>query len=411
MKKLLLISDNYPFGKNESTFIMPELPALMEKFEVVIASCNCTDEQTAPVPDGIRVLRINMHQRRETITGRLKAVSDPAFYRECRRVIKSGSQVANRLKWSLSYYASGENFACELRRQLKKIDWQPDIIYCYWHMTPLWGVLMRKKWFGNPVVVARAHGRDIYNFRNPYGWQAFKPESDRRLDAMYLACRAAYDYYIEHFSVNPDKSRVSYLGSDGTGKASWKPDDSFRLFSCSNVIPLKRVGLIAEALALIDDIKISWTHAGAGDQLEAVSRFAEENLAAKPNISFKLCGQLPNSEVKNMLSEGSWDFFITATETEGGVPVSIVEAFAFGVPAIATAVGGIPEIVDSSTGFLMSENPDAEEVADTIRKACAMSEAEYLQMRDNAYARWCESFVAKDNAERFAGELYEMCRR
>src|SRR5437899_5125386 len=43
------------------------------------------------------------------------------------------------------------------------------------------------------------------------------------------------------------------------------------------------------------------------------------------------------------------------TSTSEGMPVSLMEAAACGVPAVATAVGGIPELIeDGVTGFLIA---------------------------------------------------------
>lgn len=402
MKKLLLISDNYPFGINENTFIMPELPVLMQHFEIVIASCNCTDPQTSPVPEGIKVIRIKADHFLQKVTGRLKALADLKFYRECGRIVKAGEKIADRIKWSHSYYAAGENFAFDLRNKLKEMDWQPDIIYTFWHMTPLWGVLMHKKWFGSPKVVTRAHGRDIYEFRNQYGWQSFKQESDKLLDAAFLPSRVTADYYKEHFSVSlPPKYSTAYLGTDSISRAKHNESNTLRLFSCSNVIPLKRVDLIVDTLSQIDDINIKWVHAGGGSEYENICNMAAQKLKCMENISYELLGRVPNSEVKRLLEDGSFDFFITFSETEG-LPVSIMEAFAAGIPAIATAVGGIPEMVDETTGFLLSEYPDAQETVPILRKAAYTSSMERQKLSDNAYARWQKDFTAKNNAERLS---------
>ena len=43
-----------------------------------------------------------------------------------------------------------------------------------------------------------------------------------------------------------------------------------------------------------------------------------------------------------------------------GLPVALIEAAALGVPLVATAVSGIPELVDGQTGHLVApENPPA----------------------------------------------------
>ena len=58
------------------------------------------------------------------------------------------------------------------------------------------------------------------------------------------------------------------------------------------------------------------------------------------------------------------DSFITTSSTEG-LPVSIQEAMAAGIPIIGTNVGGIPEMIDGN-GVLLSANPSNKEVAEAI---------------------------------------------
>jgi glycosyltransferase involved in cell wall biosynthesis len=62
------------------------------------------------------------------------------------------------------------------------------------------------------------------------------------------------------------------------------------------------------------------------------------------------------------------DLFVLTSINEG-TPVALIEAMAAGVPAIATAVGGVPDIIeDGTTGVLIPpRNPHA--VAAAIRRA------------------------------------------
>ncbi len=412
MKKLLFITDNFPFGNNTGMFIQPELPALVERFEMIIATVNCRDAQTEPVPSGVKILRIDMTRPQDKITGRLRARTSPMYYRERRRVRGMGERVKERLSWCSSYFSCAETFARALRKQLGKLDWQPDIIYSYWHMTPLLGVLMHKNWFGSPRVVARAHGRDLYSFRNPLGYQAFKQEADIMLDRMFLACKDGVDYYDKHFSVStPKKSELAVLGSDNAfGEAPWhRQPNTIRLVSCSNMVELKRIGLIIDSLAMIENVNIGWTHLGGGPLEEKLREQAENKLGGKENVKYSMPGRVPNSEVKKHLSENEYDFFITLTETEGGVPVSIVEACSFGIPVIATNVGGVPDIVGEDNGFLLDGGISAKEIAELINKAAKMTDSELASMRQAAKEKWKNGFVAKDNAEKFADRLLELC--
>ena len=126
------------------------------------------------------------------------------------------------------------------------------------------------------------------------------------------------------------------------------------------------MGLIIDALKLIEDVNIDWHHFGDGSQMEEIKKQAKQ-LKDKTNISYTLHGYVPNAEYIDTLCHMNADFFVTTSSTEGGVPVSLSEAASFGLPIVATAVGGIPEIVSEANGILMGETPSAEEVAGALK--------------------------------------------
>ena len=67
-------------------------------------------------------------------------------------------------------------------------------------------------------------------------------------------------------------------------------------------------------------------------------------------------GYVPNVEIMQFMEESNVDVFINLSTSEG-VPVSIMEAQSYGIPVIATNVGGTGEIIDKDNGILLSHAP------------------------------------------------------
>ena len=91
------------------------------------------------------------------------------------------------------------------------------------------------------------------------------------------------------------------------------------------------------------------------------------------------------------------------------MPVSLQETSAMGIPAVGTAVGGIPEVImDGKTGFLLPQNPETADVTGAILKYLNLTQAQRQEMSDAAVTLWQEKFDAKKNAQRFAAFLQEL---
>ena len=115
-------------------------------------------------------------------------------------------------------------------------------------------------------------------------------------------------------------------------------------------------------------------------------------------------GSIPNDAVIQYYQQHHVDLFINASETEG-LPVSIMEAYSFGVPVIAPAVGGIPELVNAGTGYLLSPEASAQEIAAAIQSWLDATPMQQASLRLNARQIWHNSFYDKRNHERFAKAL------
>jgi glycosyltransferase involved in cell wall biosynthesis len=69
--------------------------------------------------------------------------------------------------------------------------------------------------------------------------------------------------------------------------------------------------------------------------------------------------------VTELIGARTYDAYIHTTYEEG-LPNIILELGELGIPIVAPAVGGIPEVVNETTGYLLSAFPDGHEYADVL---------------------------------------------
>ena len=94
---------------------------------------------------------------------------------------------------------------------------------------------------------------------------------------------------------------------------------------------------------------------------------------------------------------------ISADGNREGLPVSIVEALACGVPVVATALTGIPEVVEHERNGLIVPSGDADALAEAIERVLA-DRMFYEGLR--AHARG--SVLGRFDRERTSRELYDL---
>ena len=126
-------------------------------------------------------------------------------------------------------------------------------------------------------------------------------------------------------------------------------------------------------------------------------------------MTWKFHGRVPNHLLAEHYRAIDPDLFLTASSTEGGAPVSIQEVFSLGVPAIGTAAGGIPELIEHGlTGLLLPENTTAEQLTKAIDTYYNSTSAEKAAMSAAARELWERCFDAEKNAKTFVENLQSL---
>ena len=245
-------------------------------------------------------------------------------------------------------------------------------------------------------IAIRFHGYDLFKERNQ-GYIPFQEQIIRGAHTSIAISEMGNEYLSKSYGLNDLSLRTFRLGAEHKGVALKSQDGILRIFSCSSMIPLKRVHLIVEALALLE-FKVEWTHIGDGELMNEI----EKNAASLPeNISCKFPGWVKSDDVLNFYVGAHADLFLNVSSTEG-VPVTIMEALSCGIPVLATDVGGTNELVDSKVGELLPGDLSAEHLAGSIRNYYDRSVEDILLLRDKALERYTELCDAKVNAKALA---------
>ena len=414
--KLFLFTEGFPYGTTERPFITPELGELSKKYDVeIIAFTNrkivTTASDIATVPENVTYSWLDTGFSGYGINSLIRIVAyvmvtmfDFRFWSELFRLICNRRVSVNSLWDVLFFDLCANRYAHLLEEKIgNKVD--DSIIYTFWNSTFTLSALKLKKKHKTVKVVSRIHRYDLYEeFTSSGKWQPFKNDIDKEIDAIFFICKQGLDYYKAHFahSGNERKYHLCYMGVEPKkNRTAQSIGDTLNIISCSSLIPRKRVDAIIRALSVLpDNVKISWKHFGDGLQRDELIKLASDMLDGKDNITYSFMGFAANSDVMKYYEENAVDCFILTSESEG-LPVAIMEALSYGVPVIATNVGGIEEEIDGN-GFILPELASNIEIAESIKQMYELKTNKpnaYAYMRKRSYELWKEKFDSKNNVD------------
>jgi glycosyltransferase involved in cell wall biosynthesis len=116
---------------------------------------------------------------------------------------------------------------------------------------------------------------------------------------------------------------------------------------------------------------------GDGEERRALERLAPSS------VSF--LGAIPGSEVSDALTRARALLIPSRSE---GLPRVVIEAFAAGVPVIASRVGGLPELVEHSVSGLLVGVDDGDGWRAAVGRLT--DDAESIRLGDGAFRTWRE---------------------
>lgn len=385
-RRLFLITDDYPFGLGE-TYIENEVQYLSESFEkVYVISINRKDKQTREMPENFEAYKIE--KKKMSLIELIKFDYIFDFFSEKINL--------KDIKRRVNFIYTGHIIKKRILEVVKKENLNLDecVFYSYWFLFGAYAISKIKA--PNSIKISRAHRYDIYEEKEI---QFLKSYILSKLTNVLPCSKQGANYLKVKYPKFENKINHSYLGTKNEQDLNLKKNN-FNLMSCSHTVPIKRIDLIIEGLQHLDKIgnEIKWIHiGGAGENLERLKKMANERLK---NIKFEFLGHLSNNKVVEYYKNNNIKCFINLSSGEG-LPVSMMEVQSFGIPIVATDVGGVGEIVNDKTGVLLKENPTSEEIGLALKKMLYLSEEEFKIKQKDCFENWNDKFNAEKNYNEF----------
>jgi glycosyltransferase involved in cell wall biosynthesis len=403
------------------TFIESEMDYLSSHFEkIVLVSNNIKDEQTRKTAKNITLIRHNFNLSAKEKLKASFSLFNPIVLKEFIASFKSTTPVVGkRLNYLLISFYKAQKVNRFIKTLIKEHSLENTklYLYSYWWLDDALGIALYKKEHPKVIAITRAHGYDLYSFRQPNNYLPLKKFMIETLTKIYVISNNGKEYLKSIYNLSAEslsKIEIARLGTkvvSNTLPAFTNPS-VFTIVSCSYIYPNKRIHLIAEALLIFTNTKINWIHIGDFTnwldneyKQKVLGLFEKINHTDFMKVDFK--GNLKNEKLFDFYKNNSIDLFINVSESEG-IPVSIMEAMSFGIPAIASNVGGTNELVTHYNGYLLKADCSPQTIAETINTYIALNESEKTEKRKAAFDTWNLNYNADKNYNTFVTELLNL---
>lgn len=403
-KNLLITTSSFPFNTEvQEAFLIAELAILSTHFDHIYI-CPSVEKITKQIelPSNVSIKPIIKANRLKK-TRVLSSLFGKHFWSELFSGISKIKlkQLASFSKEMIVFLANAKRISREINQVISEEKLETDnlLLYSYWLDHNSFAFTLLKKKYSRLKIISRVHSSEVYLHRTAFGYQMFKKKTIQQLDKLICVSIFLKSYIHDNYKLHGDNISVSRLGTLSNPLLDIEVKKGLKVLSIGSA-DVKRIDLLEASLKQIESLELEWHHFGS-------LNYTLGDSTLNPFVKCTHFGYLSNQELLKKIENEQYDLLINVSSSEG-IPVSVMEAMSFGIPCIATAVGGTPEIVDDKNGTLLSPNPTPKEISLAIIDFHNLPLDKKLEIRKAAHLTSREKFNAKKNHEKFAQSINKL---
>ncbi|WP_423190008.1 glycosyltransferase family 4 protein [Alkalibacterium sp. f15] len=201
---------------------------------------------------------------------------------------------------------------------------------------------------------------------------------------------------LQSFGVSSDRIKVIHNGikfSESVEPRSERHSKVFTLITVGRLNKIKGYSTLMDVLKTVGFQEWQWIICGDGEEMESLQKLGRDYDLSR-HLNFK--GWLPSTEIKKEFHQA--DIFVLPSLSEG-FPMILLEAADEKVPAIATDVGDVKEVIkDASMGWLVPPKNN-EKIKDALLQAYSLWEKKKLSEKGKNLHDWAIRFSIEQQAK------------
>ena len=267
--------------------------------------------------------------------------------------------------------------------RLRRSGWRPDVIHAHEYEAGRTALMLRRL-IHVPVVVSE-HWSGFAVGELPTAERTRAREVFERADVVCSVSRDLEERLrrlapAARFETVPNAVDTTIFHPDGSSPGDGRP---LRLATVASLVEIKGHRYLLDAIALLArDRDVQLDLVGDGPLRADLAEHARA-LGVEGRVRF--LGARSAAEIADMLRAA--DIFVLPSLWEN-LPCALIEAMACGLPAAATRVGGVPELVGEDAGVLVPPRSAQELAAGIAAVAGRLQDYDRRELAARAAARY-----------------------